>query len=168
MHSLWMSAHGSGGYAVALSKPRDKYRSLEEWADAYGATIIETTLTKLSAYDPILMAEAIRIVGVWMAFVQSLYDAVSLCAHDPNINGNVAVIDVGDAVYVSPMEDAAAFWYGSRGGDGDGDGNAGGEDNNNRLLYAWAGAACTNFDGADFVANDKIGSGLTRLQPLLT
>ncbi len=36
------------------------------------------------------------------------------------------------------------------------------------MLYAWAGVACTNFDGADFVANDKIGSGLTRLQPLLT
>jgi hypothetical protein len=25
-----------------------------------------------------------------------------------------------------------------------------------------------NFDGADFVANDKIGNGLARLQPLLT
>jgi hypothetical protein len=75
------------------------------------------------------MAEAIRIVGVWMAFVQSLYDAVSLCAHNPNINSNVAVIDVGNAVYISPVEDAAAFWYGSRGGDGNG--NVGGEDDNN-------------------------------------
>ncbi len=27
---------------------------------------------------------------------------------------------------------------------------------------------CANFDGADFVANDEIRSGLTRLQPLLT
>ncbi len=101
-----------------------------------------------------------------MAFVQSLYDTVSLCAHDPNIDGNVAVISVGNVVYISPVEAAAAFWYGSRSGDGDGD--VGGEDNNNGSLYAWAGAACANFDGADFVANDKIGSGLTRLQPLLT
>ncbi len=100
-----------------------------------------------------------------MGFVQSLYNAVSLCAHDPNIDGNVAVINVGDAVYVSPVEAAAAFWYGSRVGNGDG--NVGGEDNNNGLLYAWAGAACANFDRADFVVNDKIGSGLTRLQPLL-
>jgi hypothetical protein len=119
--------------------------------------IIENMLMKLSGYDPVLMAEAIRVVGVWMAFVQSLYDAGSLCAHNPNINGNFAVINVSNAVYVSPVEAAAAFWYGSRGGNGDGDGNVVGEDNNNGLLYAWAGAVCANFDGADFVANDKIG-----------
>jgi hypothetical protein len=59
-----------------------------------------------------------------MAFVQSLYNAVSLCAHDPNINGNVAVINVSNAVYVSPVEAAAAFWYGSHGGNGNG--NVGG------------------------------------------
>ncbi len=166
MHSLWMSAHGSGGYAIALSKPRNKNQSLEEWADAYGATITENTLTKLSGYNPVLTAEAICVVGVWMAFMQSLYNAVSLCAHDPNINGNVPVIDVGDAVYVSPVEAAAAFWYGSHGSNGNS--NVRGEDNNNRLLYAWAGAACANIDDAYFVANDEIGSGLTRLQPLLT
>jgi hypothetical protein len=166
MHFLWMPAHGSGGYAAASSEPRDEYQSLEEWADAYGATIIKNTLTKLSGYNPVLTAEAIHVVGVWMAFVQSLYNAVSLCAHDPNIDGNITVIDVGDAVYVSPVEAPAAFWYGSRSGNGNS--NIGGEDNNNGSLYAWAGVACTNFDGADFVVNDEIGSGLTRLQPLLT
>jgi hypothetical protein len=93
-----------------------------------------------------------------MMFVHSLYDVVSLCAHDPNIDGNVMVINVGNAVYVSPMEDPTTFWYGSHGGDGNG--NVGGEDNNNGSLYAWAGAGCANFDGADFVANDKIGSRL--------
>jgi hypothetical protein len=64
MHSLWMSVHGSGGYAIASSEPRNKYQSLEEWADVYGATIIENTLTKLSGYNAVLMAEAIRVVGV--------------------------------------------------------------------------------------------------------
>jgi hypothetical protein len=118
MHSLWMSAHGSGGYAVALSKPHNKYQSPEEWADAYGATIIKNTLTKLSGYNPILTAEAIHVVGVWMAFVQSLFNAVSLCAHDPNNHGSITVIDVGDAVYISPVELDAAFWYDSHGGNG--------------------------------------------------
>jgi hypothetical protein len=164
MHSLWMSVHGSGGYAIALSKLHNKYQFLEEWVDVYGATVIENMLMKLSGYNPILTAEAIRIVGVWMAFVQSLYNAVSLCAHDLNINSNVAVIDVRNAVYVSPMEAAAAFWYGSHGSNGNND--VGGKDKNNRLLYAW-GAACANFDGADFITNDKIRSELMRLQPLL-
>ncbi len=165
MHSLWRSAHGSGGYAVVLSKPRNEYQSLEEWADAYGATIIENMLTKLSGYNLVLTAEEICIMGVWMAFVQSLYDAVSLCTHNPNIDGNVAVIVVSNVVYVSPVEAAAAFWYRSRSGNGNG--NVGGEVNNNGSMFVWAGAACANFDGADFVANDKIGSGLMRLQPLL-
>jgi hypothetical protein len=100
-----------------------------------------------------------------MGFVQSLYNAVSLCAHDPNIDGNVVVINVGDAVYVSPVEASTAFWYGSHGSNGDS--NIGGEKNSNGLLYAWVGAACANFDGVDFIANDEIRSRLTRLQPLL-
>jgi hypothetical protein len=51
-----------------------------------------------------------------MAFVQSLYNAVSVCALDVNADGDVTLLttDVDDPGYVSPVDVTAAFWYGSR------------------------------------------------------
>jgi hypothetical protein len=63
-----------------------------------------------------LTSELISVIDVWMAFVQSLYDAVSVCALDVNADGDVAssTTDVDDPGYVSPVDVTAAFWYGSR------------------------------------------------------
>jgi hypothetical protein len=37
-----------------------------------------------------LTSELISVINVWMAFVQLLYDAVSVCALDVNADGDVA------------------------------------------------------------------------------
>jgi hypothetical protein len=62
------------------------------------------------------MSESISVIDVWMAFVQSLYNAVSVCALDVNADGDVAssTTNVDDPGYVSPVDVTAAFWYGSR------------------------------------------------------
>jgi hypothetical protein len=75
-----------------------------------------------------------------MAFMQSLINTVSLCANDPNIDGNVPVVNVGDGVYVSPVEDAAAFWFGSRGGNGNGNVGGGGQQQQIAVRVARGGA----------------------------
>ncbi len=63
-----------------------------------------------------MTSESISVINVWMAFVQSLYNAVSVCALDVNADGNVAssTTNVNDPGYVSPVDVTAAFWYGSR------------------------------------------------------
>jgi hypothetical protein len=158
MHSLWMSPHGSGRDAI---EPRDQYQFLGASIDNYGATIIENMLEKPSGYNARLTSESIRVIGVWMAFVQSLYDAVSSCALDVNADGGVTLTttDIDDPGYVSPVDVAAAFWYGSR--------QTWYEDDDDGSMYGWAKIAKSNFDGTTFDANDSIGRGLNRLQPLL-
>ena len=161
MHSLWMSSHGNGPRDGSVL-PRDQYQFLDGSIDDYGATIIENMLSKPSGYNARLTSESIRVIGVWMAFVQSLYDAVSLCAFDANAMGEVATTttDVNDPGYVSPVDVAAAFWYGSR--------QAWFDEEDDGTMYGWARIALSNFEGTTFDANEAIGRGLVRLQPLLT
>jgi len=49
----------------------------------------------------------IRVTDVWMAVVQSLYDAVALC--DEGIDPTVAEESGGS---INPVDVAAAFWFG--------------------------------------------------------
>lgn len=170
MHGLWRSVHGSGNTNDAQS--REQYTFLDAPVDDYGATIVYNMLNKPTGYNPILTAEAIKVVVVWMGFTQSLYDAVSLCALDDNEDGEVMTTftaDVTDPGYVSPVDIAAAFWYGSyRRTDGSQ------LPENDGSLYAWAMLAKSNFSPTNgietslmFDANDAITSGLARLQTLL-
>ncbi len=63
-----------------------------------------------------MTSESISVIDVWMAVVQSLYDAVSVCALDVNADGDVAssTTNVDDPGYMSLVDVTAAFWYGSR------------------------------------------------------
>jgi hypothetical protein len=51
-----------------------------------------------------------------MAFVQLLYNAVSVCALDINTDDDIAssTTNVNNPGYVSPVDVTAAFWYCSR------------------------------------------------------
>jgi len=180
MHSLWKSSHGSGGggeYATAGSEssqtgeqPRDEYAFLGAKVDAYGSTVIENMLAKGSGYDPPLTAEAIRAMGVWMAFVQSLQNAVSMCAPDANADGSVSVggAGIGDPGYVSPVDVAAAFWFGSHDPSSSSSSSPSpDDDDDDGSLYAWSARARSNFDAMQFDANDAIARGLNGLQPML-
>jgi hypothetical protein len=85
-----------------------------------------------SGYTARLTSESISVINVWMAFVQSLYDAVSVCALDINVDGDVAssTTDIDDLGYVSLVDVTAAFWYGSR--------QTWFDDGNNGTMYARA------------------------------
>ncbi len=63
-----------------------------------------------------MTSESISVIDVWMAFIQLLYDAVSVCALDVNADGDVAssTTNVDNPGYVSPVDVTAAFWYVSR------------------------------------------------------
>merc|ERR1719253_1932148 len=109
---------------------------LGEPVTAYGHTIVSDEFGKTSGYDPALTAETIRAVNVWMATVQSLYDAVALCdgGDDPEFE---------EGTIVSPVDMAAAFWFGNHPGDDDDGGGGALEDtsmggNGNGTMYAWA------------------------------
>jgi hypothetical protein len=129
-------------------------------------------LAKATGYDPRLTAEAIRSIGVWMAFAQALYNAVSLCAPDANGDGSVSssdvLFDVTDPGYVSPVDVAAAFWFGSYDPPATtSDQNNADDDDDSGSLYAWSRKARSNFDSMQFDANDAIVRGLNGLQPML-
>ena len=175
MHSYWKSSHGSTVDAVEGSSSssssyseRQRYSFLDARVDVYGSTIIENMLAKATGYDPRLTAEAVRSVGVWMAFVQALYNAVSLCALDANGDGSVSssdvLFDATDPGYVSPVDVAAAFWFGSYDPTNNADD---GDDDDSGSLYAWSRKARSNFGSVQFDANDAIVRGLSGLQPML-
>ena len=71
----------------------------------YGHSIISDEFSKASGYDPNLNAETIRVTNMWMATVQSLYDASNLCHKGPS--------EIDALTYVNPVDKAAAFWYGT-------------------------------------------------------
>ena len=78
---------------------------------------------------------------VWMAFVQALYDAASLCARDANAGGDASVdAATGDPGYVSPVDVAAALWFGRHdpSSSASASDEGGGNDDDNGSLYAWS------------------------------
>ena len=179
MHALWRSTHGSGSNnnniennpSSSGQQSRTEYTFIDESVDNYGATIVDNMLSKPTGYNPALTAETIKVVTTWMAFVQSTYDSVSLCAFDENSNGDVITTmttDIDDPAYISPVDIAAAFWYGNFRVS---DTTQGPQDDGS--LYAWTMIAKSNFGptvgfGNDlFDANDAITSSLSKLQKLL-
>lgn len=182
MHALWRSTHGSGGGSSSTSNidnnsqsPRTEYTFIDKAVDNYGATIVDNMFDKSTGYNPLLTAETIKVITTWMAFIQSIYDSVSLCAFDENSNGNVITTmttDMNDPSYISPVDIAAAFWYGSKSSDTT-TATTTQSPQNDGSLYAWTMIAKSNFSptmgfgNTLFDTNDAISSTLSKLQQLL-
>lgn len=124
---------------------------LGEKVDYYGHTIITDEFTKASGYDSELNAETIRVTNMWMATVQSLYDASALCHTGPD--------DIDSLTYVSPIDKAAAFYYGTHDDETSSEGGS---------LYAWVSRTKQQFSGDDgFDVNDAMKNGFSTLQTTL-
>ena len=155
MYAYWRSPNGSGSNR-ASTQNREDMQFLSKSVDNYGHTIIMDEFGKTSGYDPTLTAEVIRVMNMWMATIQSLYDAVQLCdgEEDPGVD---------DVSYISPIDKAAAFWFGSlKGADET-------SMQGNGSLYAWAHRAKSNFVFTDVVfdVNSEMVLELNQLQTLL-
>lgn len=187
MHAYWNSVHGDGpDEASTDGEPLDRpyYKYLDEKVDYYANSIIYAEFSKSSGYDPMLTAETIRVLCLWSAAVQSLYDAAELCADasvgdviDGSSTGTtpvVVVVDVDDPSYISPVDKAAAFWSGDHipRGDADGDGVPDVDDTDDFTLYSWTERIRTYFANPIpgevlFDANTEILAGLANMQTLL-
>ena len=105
MYAYWRSTNGSG--KDGNDQPRSEMQWLDEIVDQYGHTIIMDEFGKDSEYDSLLTADTIRVTNVWMATVQSLYNAVEQCDERDDDNN-----DVDDPMFVNAVDQAAAFWFG--------------------------------------------------------
>jgi hypothetical protein len=177
MHAYWRSTHGSGSSSISSSsqqqqhQSRSEYTFLDQSVDNYGATIVENMFTKPTGYNPTLTSETIKVITTWMGFIQSVYDAVTLCALDENANGDVMTTlttNINDPAYISPVDIAAAFWYGNfRTSEPNQD------PMNDGSLYAWTILAKSNFSpimdfgNGLFDTNDAITRSLSKIQKLL-
>ena len=149
LHGYYRSVNGNGNTA---DQKREDMKFLGEKVDYYGHTIITDEFTKASGYDSELNAETIRVTNMWMATVQSLYDASALCHTGPD--------DMDSLTYVSPIDKAAAFYYGTHDDETSSEGGS---------LYAWVARTRQRFSGDDgFDVNDGMKKGFSTLQSTLT
>lgn len=149
LHGYYRSVNGNGNTA---DQKREDMKFLGEKVDYYGHTIITDEFTKASGYDSELNAETIRVTNMWMATVQSLYDASALCHTGPD--------DMDSLTYVSPIDKAAAFYYGTHDDETSSEGGS---------LYAWVARTRQRFSGDDgFDVNDAMKKGFSTLQSTLT
>ncbi|KAL7554731.1 hypothetical protein ACHAWF_018259 [Thalassiosira exigua] len=171
MYGLWRSEHGSG--YDGERQERGEMTFLSSKVDDYGHKIISDEFDKASGYDPALTAETIRVTNVWPSFVQSLYDAATLCeravdAFDGDAGGTTGgtaggtasmAVDPSDPTFVHPVDRAAAFWYGTSGFDDDGGAAVDAHDpGNNDALLAYYDALEGN-DSTGGAAGAAPGSG---------
>ena len=154
MYAYWRSQNGSGSSSSTTADlpNRGGMTFLDEPGDYYGHTIIQNELSKESKYDAELTAETVRVVNVWMATVQALYDAVQTCD-----DSDGTPVDTSDPVFVNPVDQAAAFWFGSLETVGSSDGGT---------LYAWAQRTNDLYIGGVDV-NAGMIEGLKDLQTML-
>ena len=181
MHAYYYSVHGNAGESSDGGSPLDRpyYNFLDDKVDYYAHSIITAEFNKLTGYDPLLNAETIRILCLWNAAIQSLYDAVELCADASVGDSNettptLVVVDVDDPSYVSPVDKAMAFWSGDHipRGDTNGDGIPDVDDTDDFTLYSLTERIRTYFANPIegevlFDANNEIVAGLTNMQALL-
>ncbi len=139
MYALWKSANGgtaSGGDKEFDNKP----------IEFFGNSIVEDEYNKPSGYNPQLTGETIRVAIMWMATVQSIYEAVEFCS----------TLDSEDYPgLVNPIDKAAAFWIGNQQDTESADGGS---------LYAWTNRMYQLFDTPSFDANDQILKNLSELK----
>ena len=139
MFSLWKSPNGGtadGGDKEFNGKP----------VEFFGNSIVEDEFNKPSGYNPQLTGETMRVVVMWMATVQSIYEGVEFCS------------DMTSADYptrVNPIDKAAAFWIGNQQDTQSTDGGS---------LYAWAKRMHQLFGTPVFDANDEILKNLDKLK----
>lgn len=147
MYGYYRSANGNGYTADAEG---DKM-FLSQPVQYYGHTIISDEFTKASGYDSNLNADTIRVTNMWMATVQSLYDASSLCHVGPG--------EMDALTYINPVDKAAAFWYGTA---EDATSTEGGS------LYAWMKRSNSLFvKGSGYNPTLAVQEGLKFLQSYL-
>ncbi len=109
----------------------------------FGNTIITDEMEKESGFDAKLTAETISLVNVWMAITSELYKAVAFCRDGTTTSDR------------NPIDDAAAFWFGS---------HTDPNDTTGWSLFAWANRAQREFTGFDSGVNDEMIERLKSLQ----
>jgi hypothetical protein len=150
MYGFWKSANGNGKDGQHMA--RDQMFFLDDAVDFYGHTIITNEFEKDSGYNATFNAETIRVSNMWMATVQSLYEAAALCHQGPD--------DIDQSTFVSPIDKAAAFYFGTHEDESSIEGGS---------LYAWTSRTRKLFvNDAAFVVNDAMKYGIIQLQQLLT
>lgn len=165
MYGYWRSRDGSGadnGGSQKEGEALSAMKFLEKRVTEYGHTIIRDEFTKSSGYDPELTAETIRVMSMWMATLQSLYDSAAFCDDEDFKDGTW-----DSAKFVSPVDKAAAFWFGDADAVGAQEGGS---------LYAWTERTRLNFtfnenlpasSPSSFNANKELVTGFKKLQTLL-
>ena len=141
MYSLWKSADGGN----AVGNPQDKEFD-DEPVEFFGNSIVEDEYNKPSGYDPELTSETMRVVIMWMATVQSIYESVQFCSE---------TTATSSPDRVNPIDKAAALWVGNApfimttfGGS----------------LLAWTNRMHDQFGAPSFNANNQILDNLSQLQ----
>lgn len=149
MYGYYKSPNGSGNDST---KDRANMLFLEDPVDYYGHTIITNEFEKPSGYNATLNAETIRVTNMWMATVQSLYDAQALCDAGPG--------DWYDPLNdANPVDKAAAFYFGTHEDDTSSEGGS---------LFAWVARTREKFvSEAGFLVNDAMVYGLVTMQTML-
>ena len=109
----------------------------------FGDTIVADEMEKESGFDAKLTAETISLVNVWIAITSELYKAVAFCRDGTTSIGR------------NPIDDAAAFWFGSQ---------TDPEATTGYSLFAWAGRAQREFTGFSSGVNDEMIKMLSSLQ----
>jgi len=138
MYGLWNSESGDSDGDGYSNKMFDGKPLLP-----FGDTIVADEMEKESGFDAKLTAETISLVNVWMAMTSELYRAVAYC-RDGTTNSDR-----------NPVDDAAAFWFGSQVDPNTTTGST---------LFAWAGRAQSEFTGFASGVNDEMIEMLSSLQ----
>ena len=138
MYGFWNSESGDSDGDGYSNKLFDNKPLLP-----FGDTIVTDEIEKESGFDAKLTAETISLVNVWMAITSELYKAVTFCRDGTTSNDR------------NPIDDAAAFWFGSH---TDPDVTTGSS------LFAWANRAQSEFTGFDSGVNDEMIARLSSLQ----
>jgi len=141
MYGLWLGDDGDNdgdGYSNKMFDDGDIL--------FYGDTIVMDEMEKSSGFDPILSAETIRVMNMWMSAITELYRAATICR-----SGYVKRAPVG----FNPVDFAAAFWYGTA---GDPDSLDGGS------MYVWAKKANNEFMNQVNSPNEQIIARFKDLQ----
>lgn len=139
MYALWKSA--DGGTADGGDKEFDN-KPVEFFANS----IVEDEYNKPSGYNPQLTGETMRVAIMWMATVQSIYEAVEFCS-------SLTAEKYPDLV--NPIDKAAAFWIGNQQDTESVDGGS---------LYAWTKRMHKLFETPSFDANVQILKNLSTLK----
>lgn len=141
MYSLWKSADGGNAVGNSQDKEFD-----DEPVEFFGNSIVEDEYNKPSGYDPELTSETMRVVIMWMATVQSIYEGVQFCS-ETTVTSNLD--------RVNPIDKAAALWVGNApfilttfGGS----------------LVAWTNRMHDQFGAPSFNANNQILDNLSQLK----